>query len=442
MLGLKYFRKKIKERENLKKTFNNISWLFFDKVLRLGGGFFIGVWVARYLGPSQFGLYNFTIAVVGLFAVPSGLGLYSIVVRELIINPESKYETLGTGAFLQMFSGFISYVMLLFFISCIRPGDKFGFLLISIFGITLLFKFNEIALCWFESQVLSKYIVWAQSAAFIFFFLIKVSLILCNARLLYFIIASAAEAFFSALLIIIVMQLKGVKVEKLRASLSSSYFLLRESWPLLLTNFAIIIYMKIDQIMIGQMLDDKAVGIYSIATRISEVWYFIPMMVVSSLTPSIIASKAVNETLFNKRMQMLYDLMICISVPVAIFLTFTSFPLVYFIFGSDYSEAAEILSIHIWTSIFVFLGVASSQWFLAVNKNKLLFWRSFIGMIFNVILNYFLIPKHGPKGAAIATLISQAIVGFFFDLASKETRAMFFMKARALNLFRVVSYLK
>ena len=85
-----FLRRRIAHRPNLVKILDNIGWLFFDKVLRMGVGLLVGVWVARYLGPEKYGLFNFAAAFVGMFIAVSGLGLQSIVVRDIVRDPAVK----------------------------------------------------------------------------------------------------------------------------------------------------------------------------------------------------------------------------------------------------------------------------------------------------------------------------------------------------------------
>ena len=435
-----FFRRRIAHRPNLLKIVDNIGWLFFDKVLRMGVGLLVGVWLARYLGPQQFGLFSFATAFIGLFGAVAGLGLQSIVVRDIVRDPTCKEETLGTAAVLQLAGGILAYGLILSTIFLLRSDDALAKWLVAILGSIMLFKASEVAMYWFESQVLSKYTVWVQNGSFLVFAAVKVALILGNAPLLAFAWATISEAVLVALLLLAMLGIHGPELRKLRVSLTRAKVLLADSWPLMLSGLAIALYMKIDQIMLGQMLGDEAVGIYSAATRISEVWYFIPMIIVASVFPAILEAKKQSETLYYQRLQRLYDLMVWLSVAVALPMTFLAGPIVVLLYGPAYAEAGTVLAIHIWTSVFVFLGVASSQWFIAENRQILGFQRTLLGAAINIFLNYILIPQFGPIGAATATVAAQLTAAWFFDAIQSITRDMFFMKAKSMNLLRVFAY--
>ena len=431
-----FIYRRIEHRPNLLKIVDNIGWLFFDKILRMGVGLLVGVWVARYLGPEQFGLFSFASAFVGMFGAVAGLGLQSIVVRDIVRDPSCKEETLGTAAVLELLGGSLAYGLVLGCIFWLRPDDTLAKFLVAILGSIMLFRFSDVALYWFESQVLSKYIVWIQNSCFLIFAVIKVGLILSHAPLLAFAWATAAEALLVAVLIFLMLGLRGPKLQQLRFSLLRAKSLLTDSWPLLLSGMAIMVYMKIDQIMLGQMLGDDAVGIYSAAVRISEVWYFIPVMIVASVFPAILEAKKRDEAQYIQRLQRLYDLMVWLSVAIALPMTFVSTPIVVALFGSAYAESGPVLAIHIWASVFVFLGVASSQWFVAESRQILSLQRTLLGAIVNVIMNFILIPSFGPIGAAISTVVAYAIAAFLSDAVQAETKGMFAMKLNSMNILK------
>lgn len=429
-------RRRIAHRPNLVKIVDNIGWLFLDKLLRMGAGLFVGVWVARYLGPEQFGLLSFAQAFTGLFGAIAALGLQGIVIRDIVRTPDCTRETLGTAAVLQLMGGLVTYLLVLLAIAYLRPDDAVARTIVAILGSMVLLEASKVAVFWFESQVHSKYTVWVQNSVFLVFASVKVAMILRQAPLMAFVWATLVEAVVVAVVLLGIMSQRGPALSTLRVSVRRAKSLLQDSWPLIFSAIAIMIYMKIDQIMLGQMIGDEAVGLYSAATRISEVWYFIPMSIVASVFPAILESKKRSEDEYYERLQKLYDLMAMISVGVALAMTFLSMLIVTSLFGEAYIEAGPVLAIHVWAAVFVFLGVASSQWFLAENLQILSFQRTALGAVVNVILNLWLIPLYGVVGAALATVFAQATASFFFDGIQKKTRRMFWMKIKSMNPLR------
>jgi O-antigen/teichoic acid export membrane protein len=431
-----FVHRRIAHRPNLVKIVDNIGWLFFDKVLRMGIGLVVGVWIARYLGPEQFGLLSFAIAFVGLFGAIATLGLQGIVVRDIVRDPDSKEKTLGTAAVLLFFGGLVSYGLILATIFWMRADDTLARAIVAILGSMVLFKASDVAVYWFESQVKSKYTVWVQNGVFLMFAGVKVGLILKSAPLIAFAWAMMVEAAVVGILLLVTLSLRGPHLRKLSVAAKRAKSLLVNSWPLMLSGLAVVIYMKIDQIMLGQMLGDQAVGIYSAAVRVSEVWYFVPVVIAASVFPSILEAKTRNDEHYYKRLQHLYDLMVWVALIVALPLTFLSTPIVTLLFGTEYVSSGPVLTLHVWSAVFVFLLVASGKWLIAENLQYLALQRNLAGLASNVILNLILIPGFGVIGAAWATVVSYSIAAFFADALSHKTRRTFFMKLRAFNLAR------
>jgi O-antigen/teichoic acid export membrane protein len=218
-------------------------------------------------------------------------------------------------------------------------------------------------------------------------------------------------------------------------SFETSKYLLHDSWPLILAGVVISVYMKIDQVMIKEMLGAKEVGLYAAAVKLSEAWYFIPMAIASSLFPAIINAKVYQKEVYYQRLQKLYDLMVWIAIAIALPTTFLSTLVVEFLYGKEYLGSSSVLIIHIWTAVFVFLGVASSKYLLAENFIKKTFYRTFIGALLNIIMNYYLIGIIGIQGAAISTLVSHFFAAYFYDILDKDLRIMFIMKTKSLFFY-------
>jgi len=183
--------------------------------------------------------------------------------------------------------------------------------------------------------------------------------------------------------------------------------------------------------MIKETLNNEAVGQYAAAVRISEAWYFIPIVITNSLFPSIVNAKKQSEDLYYTRLQNLYTFMVWMAIAVAVPMTFLSGWIINVLFGSEYSQAANVLKIHIWAGVFVFLGVAFSKFLISENFTKKAFARTFIGAIMNVSLNYFMIPKFGISGAAIATLLSQFTANYLYDFFDKDLRKHLIIKNKS-----------
>ena len=429
--------KQLKNHQGFMKYFKNTSWLFAERILRMILGLFVGIWVARYLGPERFGLFSYAQAFVGLFSAIATLGLNGIVIRELVKYPEKEKELLGTAFVLKVFGAVLTLVLLYISIN-FTSNNSYTNSFIFIIASAVIFQSFNIIDFHFQAKVMSKYIVYTNSFSLLLSSLLKIILILNNASLISF----AWVVLFDSIVLSLGYLYWYFRVEEnfflfqVVFSFELAKSLLKDSWPLILSGIVIAIYMKTDQIMIKEMLGNEAVGQYSAAVRLSEAWYFIPMIISSSLFPAILNAKKKSEELYYERLQKLYDLMVIIALSIAFPMTFLSDGLINLLYGNAYQEASSILMIHIWTGVFVFLGVASGKWFVIENLQKYSFYRTLAGAIVNICLNFILIPKYNIYGAAIATLVAQATASFLLDFFNKQTKKMFYMKMKTIFIWR------
>jgi O-antigen/teichoic acid export membrane protein len=400
-------------------------------------GLFIGIWVTRYLGPEQFGMLSYSMAFVGLFGVVSNLGMDSIVVREVIRNSVSVNQILGTTFFLRQASAFVTALVAIAVIFVIRPDDPVTHTLVGILLITSFFNTLPIDV-WFQSQVESKHVVWAKNSAYVLMCVGRFVLIQMQAPLVAFAWAALVEVILSTTAQLAVYQFKHRALQEWRFNVSWAKTLLKESWPLIISGMVVTIYMRIDLLMLGQMTNNKEVGIYSAAVKISEMWYFVPGAIVSSVFPSIVKSRE-NPKLYYPRLQKLFNLMTLFAYAVALPLTFISHWLVSILYGAEFIDAAPILALHIWTGLFVSIGLARGPYIITEGLTHFSALTSTGGAVINIVLNYFLIPSYGAVGAAIATVIAQIFASYLAHLFHPQTRVIFVQQTRALFM---VDYVK
>ena len=424
-------QKRLKQ-QGFKKIMGNTAWLFAERIAKMVLGLFIIVWVARYLGPERFGVYNFSLAFVALFSQLTTLGLEGIVVRDLVSKPDKRGETLGTSFMMRLFGGLFSLILAGSLIFFLRPGDKTVLLFVTLLSLANIFRAFETIDYHFQSLVQSKYTVIVKLVVLLLSSLSSVVMILTEASLVLFIGLKALEIVLINIGLLLSYSLQHERFTDWTFSLDRAKNLLGQSWPLILSGFGAIIYFKLDQVMLGQMQGDSAVGIYSVAAQLSELWYFVPFALVSSLFPALIKTKKESGALYQKRLQNLYDLLamtaLAISVPVALL----SGPVIAFLYGDAYRGAGTILSIHIWASIFIFMRAALSKWLIIENLFIFSLVTHGLGALVNVVLNLLLIPPYSGAGAAVATLLSYATAAYFALFVHPRTWPAASMMSRAL----------
>jgi PST family polysaccharide transporter len=421
-------------RPILAKVIRNFGWQSFDKIFRMGVGVFVSVMIVRYLGPDRFGMFSYALAFAGMFTSVAGLGLDGIVVREISKDLSRKDVILGTAFVMKLAGGAASFLIILAAIRVVKTHDFLLILITGIFALGLIFNSMDVVDFWFQSQIKAKYIVLARSSAFIASSVLKVIMVLGAASLVALSLATVSEAVLAAICLGIAYRLTGNPIRKWKPDRHLAKTLLWESWPLIISGFAVLIYMRIDQVMLGSMMDDRAVGIYAAAIKFSEVWYFIPTGISTSVFPLMVGYFRTDRALFFRKYQNIFNVMAGISVAIALVMTFSSTALVRTVYGRDFLASGPILAVHIWAGVFVFMGVAGTIWTMVNGYQKFALMAALAGLVSKIVLNLVMIPTHGTMGAAVSMVISQSIASYFIFAATPRTRKIFGLMTRAILL--------
>lgn len=399
-------RRRLENRHVFQAAMENSGWLVADKILRMGIGLLVGVWVARYLGPSQYGIMSYAASMVGLAAAVATLGIDSIVIRDLVRHPEKSDEYLGTSFVLRFIAGLVSYVAVMVVVALIKPNDLLTQIVLAIVGWSLAVNAFDVADFWFQSKVMSKYVVYARGVGFVAAAVVRVILILYKAPLPAFAAATLAEIALGGIALLYACTAQGATLRKWKFSFLLAKELLITGWPVLLGSIVSVVCLRIDQVMLGQISDSKELGVYAAAVRVAEVWFFIPTAIIGSVFPSIIRARDVDEKEFHSRLQRLYKFLAFAGYAVAIPVTFVSPIVIKLLYGDAYAAAAPMLILLIWSDMFINLGMARNAYLFATNLTWSLFWVNVVAAVANVSLNLLLIPRLGGVGAAVASLVS------------------------------------
>ena len=392
---------------------SNTSWIVLERAIRLGVGFFIAIWVVRYLGPSQYGVLSFGLAWVALFSAFGQLGLENIVVRDVVSDRKSELEILGTATALRLIGGLIVVIGSTALYGAFYSFDnRTQLAVIALAGLAQVFLASEVIDWWFRSRVEWRYVFRARVIAFIITTVSTIICLIARLGLVWIAAMTLLNAIMIAGFLIIEWLRHSERGQPWKARVKRARTLLLDSWPAILSGLAIMIYMRIDQIMIGSMMTEADVGIYSVAVKLSEVWYVIPLAVTQSVMPSIVSARKAQNGSYEQKLIGLIVLLFWSSFLVAILVTLAGPSLITLLFGHEYRLAGEVLRIHFWAGIFVALGVGISQWYIAENRLRVSLYGTIAGALFNVLLNLFLIPEFGVKGAAFSTVGSYFVAAY------------------------------
>ncbi len=427
--------KLLRSHNGFMRYFRNTSWLMGERVLRMCVGLFIGVWIARYLGPEQFGLLSYAQSFVFIFITIASLGLDSIVVRELLKNESKRDVILGTSFTLKLIASIL--VLPIIAVSVLfTSNDSYTNLLIFILASATIFQSFNVIDFYYQSKVMSKYVAFANTFSLLLSSIMKVIFILNEFPLIAFVSLTVFDA------CVVSIGLCYFYIRKNTFKRPSWYFdwnvarsLMKDSCPLMLGGLVLLIQSRIDQIMLKEMLGNVEVGYYSVALRLIELFGFIPILLKSSLYPSIQNAKIKSEEQYLDRLLNFYRLNFILFLIVAIPIYFFSEKIVILVFGVEYQPAGILLGLMAFRLFFTNMGTARGVFIITENLIKYSIISMIIGTISNIILNLILIPKYGSVGAVIATIGSFFITIFLIDFIYIKIRKNMFRQVLSILTF-------
>ncbi len=429
------FLNKIKS-PHIKKYAANTGWLFADNFLKQVINIIVGVFLARYLNPEGLGSISYASTYMQLLNPIAMLGLNAIAIKEFVNNHEKANTIIGTTFFLKLISSLTAFAILIFCAIFLENLPEMRYYIIIVGLSYLLYPFQVIDF-YFQSNLKSKYTVLSQQIATVIAAILKVLGMINGYAIEYFVWIILGEVFVSTTSQIIIYRLKII-LPKWSFDKVLAVKMLKESFPIIFTGFFIVIYMRVDQLMIQKMLDTKSLGNFTAAIKLSEAFYVVPGIIAGSLFPAIINGLKISREEYLNRMQRLYSVFTLICIVVSLVVVIFGDLIVSILYGEAYTQTSAVLKVHFCNSVFVFFGVAYSQAFIVEGMQRFTTINTIFGAIINVLLNFYFIPKIGIVGSAIATFIAQFYSGFLCLLLFPKTRVHFKLMLNSFNFIKTI----
>ena len=422
------------------RVVKNASWIVGCKIVQSALTFLIGMFTARYLGPSSYGLISYAASVVA-FALPvMQLGFNSTLVQEFIEKPDKEGQVMGTCLTLNVLSAVVSIIGVTTFAYVANPDEKETVIVCFLYSLTLLFQTMEMIQYWFQAKLLSKYPSIASLVAYILVSVYKIYILASSKNIRWFALSHVVEMFIIAVLLVILFK----KVSKLKLSFSFSLGkqMFSRSKHYIVSSLMVVIFQQTDRVMLKIMLDETQTGYYSAAITCIGISAFVFSAIIDSARPSILESKVVSDEAFEKKTVVLFSVITALSLLKSIGMTLLAKPIIYIVYGEAFLPAATVLRYAVWFVTFGYYGMVRNIWILAREKQKYLWIINLSGALTNVLLNYLLIPKYGAVGAAVASVITQFVTNFVLCFVIKPIRECGFIIIKSFNPKNILMFVK
>ncbi len=413
------------------KALRNIMWAVCGKIVSLLGVLVGAIIVARYLGQEQYGIMNYVVSYVAIFQVFADFGLDLIQIREESKNPSLRNKIIGTVFTLKLIFAVITLIAIpitLFFFE--TSAEVSCFIMIYAFSVVL----NTTWVCrnHFTSIVWNEYMVKTEISRTLIGITVKVALVLLHMPLIWFILSLLLDSLLLAMGYTISYSKMIDSIRKWSFDKELAKYFVKQSFPLLLSGAAIVIYNRIDQVMIGNIIDKSHLGIYSVAVRFVELLVFVPTIISQTISPMLVEIHQKDGQQYERLSQVFLNITVSGCVILAIVVSLLSYPVVYLTFGQEYIGAASVLAILSFKVIGDALSQTSGQLIIIEGIHRYASVRNIIGCVTCVVLNLIVIKHFGIRGVAYVAVITIFVSGTLADFIIPPYRKIFCKQMQSL----------
>lgn len=414
-----------------RKVYISSAMLLIESILRLVIVAAVSFWIARSLGPGQFGIINFASAFVAILLVLASMGMDVPVVLNIISERKAK-NVISAALILRSLSGFLVFVIGIPIAYALKSDDLTAFFVTAIVCLGTIFGIGNVFDYWFKADTSPAGASIARLTGTLISALLKVVCLYFNLGLIALAWAVAIESLITSLGLYLAYKIKNTENLTIEFDKKILRKLYAQSWPYLISASAIIIYMKIDVLMLGYMTTNVETGVYSLTQKLSEVLYIIPVVIIDSVYPSLTRRFNNDNRSANDSGQLLFDLAVGGSIIALLIALLSVKATIDFIFGAEYINSVNIFYLHAWSCIAIAMNTARYKWMANMNLQRYAPVVTIAGLVINVILNFMLIPEYGAMGAAFSTVASYFLSGYFSSFVFGPLRQMGWMQTRSL----------
>jgi len=379
--------------------------------------------------------------MVSIFAIIAPLGLPSILIREIVKDKQNTNQYVTTAIGIRLAAGLVFYALMIG-ISYLLNYRNVELVLISIIGSKIFLQSFDSIENYLQASVKLRTSSKVRMIALVLVSAVKLYLIFTKAPLVHFAYAYIIEFTVISLLFIYLYYKMRDHTWQFQFSGKTARSLLIHSLPLVYYSALLTINMKVDQIMITKLLDNEANGYYSVVVALIETLYFIPVALGTSLFPGLIKQHQVKKESHLDSFQLLYEVMLVVSIGIAIVFSIGAPIIVGILYGPEFKQSVPLLQIYSLCPVLMFYGYIRSRWLIIENLQRLSVWFLAVALVVNIGLNFYLLPRIGLQGAIIALLASYVTSFIIVPYIIPSTRISVIMFFRAFRFRRISEVIK
>ncbi|GAA3893867.1 MULTISPECIES: flippase [Gibbsiella] len=397
----------------MKTVLMNSLWLMLERISLSLSGIFVSVYVARYLGPAQYGLISYLLSVIAI-----GVPLVQLGADTVLFNRVAKRVHSGIRlmlASMRIRRQLFAVIAVPLMAWALLTQDRTSQIMMALMLVSAYFSVQDVYKIYYDALLKSKLNTMINNVALLLSIIMRLVLVNLELPLVWFAVPYVLSSLLPYLVRSVLFHRSRLPLRPIAKRHQRGYgrYLLKVGLPLAVSGLSIVIYTRIDQIMLGNYLGEHSVGLYSAAITLSQGWVFVPMALITSMLPSVAGART--QQLKEDRIRLLYLVVLLLSAPVILLLSLFPTQLVVLLFGENFRETATILALCSVTSLFSVMGTVSYQAIVLFGGYRFIAIKMPLAALVNVVMNIVLIPRYGIHGAAISTLITEFVSFFVFN---------------------------
>ncbi|MDO5157126.1 MAG: flippase [Eubacteriales bacterium] len=411
--------------------FNNVAWMIFDKVIILALNLLVTVKIANYYGAEDYGTYQYIVSLVALFEILVAFVDGRVVKKKYVDYQPENVVTNAT--FCRIFFSIISVLVAVVYMVAAEQDRQFSVMLFLLILKSVLINLRFGFANRYEYLLKSRKIVIAADIGACLGAIME----LCAVRMKLPITAIAVISLLQSgiNLLIIVIQYKHDFTRLFGKTLDQVLIkeMVKESFPLAIAASCATIYTRCDSVMIGSMLNQTEVGIYSISIKLISIVQIVLIPIRESVYPRLIRLYNEDRVKYEREYIKISSIMTWLYI-IGVSISFIVLPNIFDVLNKEYMPALSIYRIHVLGTFFMYNAILRAGHFTLTGDGRILALVQFISVIVNVFLNIVGIHLLGTVGAAVSTVVTQGISLMLSNvLFEGEGRKVFKWQIRALN---------
>ncbi|EXD37213.1 oligosaccharide flippase family protein [Acinetobacter sp. 479375] len=399
------------------RLFSNSLWMISEKIISIFGLIFVTSFVAKYIGPENFGKLTFAGSLFAIVQTISLFGSESVIFQKTSKDPKMGIKIIAATRIIRNILFLISSSILLTYLYF--SVDLLTFIFSVASCIAVFFSLHDVFNIYFNAVLESKINAFCNVIGIIISLILRYIIAVLELNVEYLVIPIIAVALIPFLLRRVIFYKRVKQKNVLLDSKDKRYrsYMMHVGSKLVFYSLSVAIFTKTSQIFLG-LKSAYDLGIYTVAATLGTSFYFVLVALISSFMTDIYQEKSLEES--QKKVARLNALVIFISIGAFVFFLLFGQWIIKVLYGEQFQQAAQIILWMVVVCLFSGLSTVAEKYLLKFNAYSYLQKKTNVLVVFNIVLAFLIIQVYGVYGAVFAILVTEILSTTIFNYFFKN----------------------